>query len=65
MYRCENCKTQKNTGDNVYSVESAYSDILLPTCCEECARMIRNRELGKLYKKIEIIKNSEISKEIW
>lgn len=64
LFKCENCRVQKNIGDTVYLVESA-SCILLPTCSKECAEIIKEREIEKLQSRIDKIKNTEIKKESW
>lgn len=47
MFHCENCKTFKDFGSNVYLMECA-SDNSVPTCSEECGEIIRQREIKKI-----------------
>lgn len=65
MYKCENCKVQKDIGDDVYLVKSSFMDRFLPTCSKECAEIIKNREIKCLQNKINSIKNTKIIKERW
>ena len=64
MYKCENCRVQRDIGDDVYWVESAFCRFL-PTCSKECAETIKEREIKELQSKIDRIKNTEIKKERW
>lgn len=64
MFKCGNCKTQRDIGDDVYLVESAFCDFI-PTCSKECAEFIKQREIKKLENKLNRIKNTEIKKERW
>lgn len=64
MFKCENCKVQKNVGDDVYFVESAFYNFI-PTCSKECAEFIKQKEIRKLKNKLNRIRNTEIKKERW
>lgn len=64
MFKCENCRVQKNVGDTVYLV-GGVSRYSLPTCSQECANTIKEREIAKLQSQIDKIKNTEIKKECW
>lgn len=65
MYKCENCRVQRNIGDDVYFVESAFMERFLPTCSKKCAEIIKEREVNKLQIIFDRIKNTEIKKERW
>lgn len=64
MFHCENCKTFKDFGSNVYLMECA-SDNSVPTCSEECGEIIRQREIKKIENSLNTIKNAKIQKDIW
>ena len=65
MYKCENCRVQREVGDDVYLVESAFMERFLPTCSKKCAEIIKEREVNKLQIIFDRIKNTEIKKERW
>lgn len=64
MFKCGNCKAQKDIGDDVYFVESAF-DNFIPTCSKECAEFIKQKEIRELENKLNRIRNTEIKKERW
>lgn len=47
MYKCENCRVQRDIGDDVYLVESAFMEIFLPTCSKKCSEIIKKEKLIK------------------
>lgn len=65
MYRCENCKVQKDFGDDVYLIESVLRNTFLPNCSEECAKETKRKEIKALQDKIDRIQSSKITKERW
>ena len=65
MYKCENCRVQRDIGDDVYLVKSAFMEIFLPTCSKKCSEIIKEREVNKVQTILDRIKNSEIKKERW
>lgn len=65
MFKCENCRVQRDIGDDVYLIESSFMNTFLPTCSRECAEIIKTREVEELQSKINRIKSSGIKKEHW
>lgn len=65
MYRCENCRTKKDVGDDVYFVKSSLNKSFLPNCSEQCAKKTQEREIKKLQDEIDKIKSEGIIKEKW
>lgn len=64
MYKCRNCKTIKDIGDDVYIVDKP-NGFSVPTCSKECAEVIKQEIIKDLEDKLNKIKNTEIKKEIW
>ncbi|MDU2291111.1 MAG: hypothetical protein E7D69_13655 [Clostridium celatum] len=65
MYKCENCRVQREVGDDVYLVESAFMERFLPTCSKKCCEIIKEREVNKVQTVLDRMKNTEIKKERW
>lgn len=65
MYKCENCRVRKDDGSEVYLVENVFMDRYLPTCSKECSEAIREREINRIQKILDRMKNAEIKKRYW
>lgn len=65
MFKCGNCKMERNSGDEVYFVEDTSFCNYIPTCSKECAEIIKQREIKEMENRLNKLKNSEIKREIW